>query len=182
MVMTWSLSLELGGVIKPLSCEAPVAVMCAFRGDSFRNAGIPASGTRSVSPASNRVGTAVRRFGPMTVVLQRCSHRLHITHTPASLRRGWVSSEPVETSLREDQTVRSTRGTKGRTEVWCLVGKPVGPLPPCLGTELVRSGVVSSATTASPTVSVRVSPSRASRLLPGAGAENEGTSKPSLSF
>jgi hypothetical protein len=171
--------LELGGVIKPLSCEAPVAVMCTFRGDSFRDAGIPASGTRSVSLGVEPGGEErFRRFRLMPVVLQRCSHRLHITHTPASLRRDWVSSEPVETSLREDQTVHST---KRRTEVWCLVGKPVGPLPPCLRTELVRSGVVSSATTASPSVSVMVTPSRASRPTPG-GAGDAGTSKPPLSF
>ena len=85
----------------------------------------------------------------------------------------------MEASLREDQMMDSTTR---RTEVRCLIGQPAGRWPPCRRTELVRSGVVSRATTAASTVSIRVLSSRTSRPTPGAGGVHEGTGNPSLSF
>src|ERR1700722_8767784 len=93
MSMTRSLMFGTWSVIKPPTCEAPVAAMCTFRGDSI---GTPQVQIRVTvgSPEAEQGG--IRASEPLLadlVVSQRCSHRLHITHTATSLSRGWVSSE-----------------------------------------------------------------------------------------
>jgi hypothetical protein len=84
------LILKCGDVIKRLSCEAPVAAMCTSRGDSYRDAGVQKRDTVGSPGVKPGGAERLRHFWPIPVVLQRCSHRLHITHIPASLRRDWV--------------------------------------------------------------------------------------------
>jgi hypothetical protein len=177
MAMTRSLSVELGDVIKPLSCEAPVAAMCTSRGDSCRTRS-PEKGHGRIARCRAGWGRASQALladpGGVATMFTSSPHHAHPRFTAP-----WLGvCERMGASLREDQTVESTTR---RTEVWSVIGRPVGSLPPCLVTELVRSGL-SSATLAPSTLSVRASASRASRPTPETGAVNEGTSSPSLSF